>query len=332
MGLQMELSAVRSLPQGMDALVRASKAEDFLAIEKLVREFDNGNNRFDAPGEVLFSAQVGDALVGVCGLNVDPYLEDPSVGRVRHLYVAPQWRRGGVGRALVSEVLHHAQGRFTRVRLRTLRDDAAQFYLSIGFDGGGGEPACTHSIEPPFFLSRTQSLQPTLSGFLAGRVADFHETLRWGSHAVQLQGYLTTDAPPREYVLAARGLVRRADSVLLCRNARGQHILPGGRIEPGETAEQALRRELLEETGWEVEVGPQLALLHVYYETPEPTDVGRVIYPDFLWQVFCCAPAHHRPELKRHDDYELGGDLRPLEEVRTHLRSRMERELLRSLT
>ena len=32
-------------------------------------------------------------LVGVCGLNVDPYLDDPSVGRVRHLYVLVAARR-----------------------------------------------------------------------------------------------------------------------------------------------------------------------------------------------------------------------------------------------
>lgn len=41
-------------------------------------------------------------------------------------------------------------------------------------------------------------------------------------------------------------LVRRAQPP-----ARGQYAFPGGRVEPGESAEEAARRELLEETGLE---------------------------------------------------------------------------------
>jgi hypothetical protein len=37
------------------------------------------------PGEALFVARVGERVVGVCGLNVDPYTAEPRVGRVRHL-------------------------------------------------------------------------------------------------------------------------------------------------------------------------------------------------------------------------------------------------------
>lgn len=45
-------------------------------------------------------------------------------------------------------------------------------------------------------------------------------------------------------------LVRRGQAP-----SRGRWSLPGGRVEPGETSEQALVREVAEETGLVVEVG-----------------------------------------------------------------------------
>jgi len=42
---------------------------------------------------------------------------------------------------------------------------------------------------------------------------------------------------------------------------KGLWSVPGGRIEPGETDEQAVVREVLEETGLEVECGPLLGAI-----------------------------------------------------------------------
>lgn len=54
-------------------------------------------------------------------------------------------------------------------------------------------------------------------------------------------------------VLAVSVALLRGDSVLLVRRgrapSRGLYAFPGGRVEPGETLEQAARRELAEETG-----------------------------------------------------------------------------------
>lgn len=60
---------------------------------------------------------------------------------------------------------------------------------------------------------------------------------------------------PKKIELIARALVVRDGTVLLCRNLEGGHCyLPGGHIEPGETARDALARELDEEAGVSVQV------------------------------------------------------------------------------
>jgi ADP-ribose pyrophosphatase YjhB (NUDIX family) len=55
------------------------------------------------------------------------------------------------------------------------------------------------------------------------------------------------------HVVAVGGVVVRNDAVLLVRlaygPARGHYMFPGGLVEPGETLDRAVAREVLEETG-----------------------------------------------------------------------------------
>jgi 8-oxo-dGTP pyrophosphatase MutT (NUDIX family) len=59
----------------------------------------------------------------------------------------------------------------------------------------------------------------------------------------------TPSAGSELHRLAVRALVRRTGRLLLVESADGDLALPGGGVEPGESLEDALRREVREETG-----------------------------------------------------------------------------------
>jgi GNAT superfamily N-acetyltransferase len=130
----------------LSALVAEADATGFHGLVRLVEDWRSGLNRFNEPGEALFLASDEGAVVGVCGLNCDPYLDDPMVGRVRHLYVAVVHRRKEIGTRLVRAAIGAARGQFAQLRLRSDSPIADAFYRSLGFMPVIGEPACSHEF------------------------------------------------------------------------------------------------------------------------------------------------------------------------------------------
>jgi 8-oxo-dGTP pyrophosphatase MutT (NUDIX family) len=78
------------------------------------------------------------------------------------------------------------------------------------------------------------------------------------------------------YRVSAKGLILMDNKALLVRRNNGEWSLPGGRLEEGETPEQAMAREVLEETGIQCKAG----LLFHSFVRPRPgmMDIFVVVY------------------------------------------------------
>jgi GNAT superfamily N-acetyltransferase len=133
-------------PDSLAELVAESERAGFRFVRKLVDEWNTGSNCFDKPGEALFTASVDGRVVGVGGLNQDPYAGAPGIGRVRRLYVLESVRRRGVARKLVEAIVVQARDHFELLRLRTNTETGGQFYLAMGFKHCASESHSTHEL------------------------------------------------------------------------------------------------------------------------------------------------------------------------------------------
>jgi len=137
----------------MGELRANAAAEGFRFVDKLVEDWLSAANRFDRPNELFLGAFRERRLLGVCGLNHDPYTGQESVGRLRHLYVRPDARRNGVASALIKYILGEAETVFQLVRLRTDTHEAAEFYTRLGFTTVR-DAAASHAIRLPYHVPR----------------------------------------------------------------------------------------------------------------------------------------------------------------------------------
>jgi ADP-ribose pyrophosphatase YjhB (NUDIX family) len=110
---------------------------------------------------------------------------------------------------------------------------------------------------------------------------------------------VSRDYPERPYVGVGAVIVDDGKVVLVKRKyepLKGQWSLPGGGVELGETLEASVAREMLEETGLVVEVGP---VIEVFDRITFDAD-GRVRY-HFVLVDYLCRP--------------VGGELRASSDV-----------------
>jgi GNAT superfamily N-acetyltransferase len=139
------ITRLTELPPSFERLAQAGEREGFEFVRRLELEWCSGTNRFELPGELLLGVLFGGELGAIGGLNRDPYLSDPAVGRVRHVFVAPERRNGGVGSALVRAIVAAGVPRFQRIRLRTANPRSNVFYERLGFKRLVADPTATHA-------------------------------------------------------------------------------------------------------------------------------------------------------------------------------------------
>lgn len=126
-------------------ILDSSIAEGYDFIQKLWDEYQSGVNAFRDNGAVLLGIYEGDQLVGIGGVHPDPYLKDTdAIGRIRHVYVMPGHRRGGIGGELVRALIARSSDTFNTFTLRTMTEHGRAFYTAIGFSDAPRYENATH--------------------------------------------------------------------------------------------------------------------------------------------------------------------------------------------
>jgi ADP-ribose pyrophosphatase YjhB (NUDIX family) len=164
--------------------------------------------------------------------------ENPASGQCASTALVVHDAYGG---ELIETDVYCADGSSSGFHYSNRLPDGRTIDLSVEQFREGERLADARAIAPP--ADRMRGRLPGQYHLLAARVA--RELAAPGA------------AGGRERPVSVKGVCAGGcGRVLLCRNHRGEWELPGGRPEPGELFADALVRELHEESGLEVTVGP----------------------------------------------------------------------------
>lgn len=83
--------------------------------------------------------------------------------------------------------------------------------------------------------------------------------------------------------VSAGGVVVFGNAILLLRKYNGDWVLPKGKVEKGETREQAALREVREETGVKAQIDKYLGEIHYTYK--ENWDLNKGVHKIVFWYL-----------------------------------------------
>jgi GNAT superfamily N-acetyltransferase len=143
--MDLAFQVVPALPRGIGDLAGVASSEGFGMVSRLITDYLSGANTFSKQGERLCAALNDQQVIAIGGLNVDPYYDSPSLGRIRHLYVHPDFRRGGVGARLMGLIEEHGEAYFDSLQLFTESTAAARFYEALHYMPVQGSRKVSHA-------------------------------------------------------------------------------------------------------------------------------------------------------------------------------------------
>jgi ADP-ribose pyrophosphatase YjhB (NUDIX family) len=132
---------------------------------------------------------------------------------------------------------------------------------------------------------------------------------------------------PTGLMTSARAVVFKGSKVVVVSEIHGEtHIEPGGGIEAGETVEQAVRREIAEESGWSV--GALTPLGFHFFEplTPQPPTSTRRWGP-LVHAIFVTEALSYSRAARDMTQIETGSRLTPIRRALAELRENQARLL-----
>lgn len=139
------LTKIGPLPADFTALRDAAEREGYRFVRRLADRWDGERYRDDESASVWGAVQ-GGALIAIGAQTYDEYDPSPLHRRIRHFYVRPDHRRGGVGRNLAAQLIADAHALAPMLHLRATHALSIAFWDEIGFARVASREDRTHVL------------------------------------------------------------------------------------------------------------------------------------------------------------------------------------------